>query len=53
MLDEENRLYQNLNRGMVSMEKVENRFDREELREMTVSYTHLSRRRWECTGCGP
>ena len=27
VLDEENRLYQNLNRGVVSMEKVENRFD--------------------------
>ena len=38
VLDEENRLYQNLNRGMVSMEKVENRFDREELREMIQSH---------------
>ncbi len=34
VLDEENRLYRNLNREMVSMEKVENKFDREELKEM-------------------
>ncbi|MBS5607677.1 MAG: glutamate synthase subunit alpha, partial [Enterocloster asparagiformis] len=38
VLDEENRLYQNLNRGMVSMEKVESRFDREELMEMLQAH---------------
>lgn len=34
VLDEENRLYQNLNKEMVLMEKVESKYDREELRAM-------------------
>ncbi|OUN25398.1 glutamate synthase large subunit [Pseudoflavonifractor sp. An85] len=34
VLDEENRLYRNLNKGQVLMEKVESKFDREELRQM-------------------
>ena len=34
VLDEGNALYRNLNKGQVLMEKVESKFDREELRQM-------------------
>ena len=42
VLDEHNALYRNLNKSMVSMEKVESKFDRDELRrliEAHVSHT--------------
>lgn len=42
MLDEKNCLYRNLNKEMILMEKVENKFDQEELKsilEKHVQYT--------------
>ncbi|MBS6953586.1 MAG: glutamate synthase large subunit [Enterocloster asparagiformis] len=46
VLDEENRLYQNLNREMVSMEKVDTRYDRDELRGMLAAHVkHTSSRK--------
>ncbi len=38
VLDEENRLYRNLNKEMVLMEKVETRHDKEELRKMIEAH---------------
>ena len=34
VLDEENDLYRNLNKEMISIEKVENKYDKKELRDM-------------------
>ena len=34
VLDENNHLYRNLNKDMISIEKVENKYDIQELREM-------------------
>ena len=46
VLDEENRLYQNLNREMVSMEKVDTRYDCDELRGMLAAHVkHTSSRK--------
>ena len=38
VLDEGNALYRNLNKGQVLMEKVESKFDREELRQMLTDH---------------
>ena len=40
--DEDNKLYRNLNRGMVLMEKVENKTDREELRSILEKHLHYT-----------
>lgn len=40
--DEDNKLYRNLNKGMVLMEKVENKTDREELRSILEKHLHYT-----------
>ena len=38
VLDEENRLYKNINKTMISIEKVENKHDQQELRDMIKAH---------------
>ncbi len=51
VLDEDNRLYKNINKTMISIEKVEKKYDQQELRDMIEAHVEATGSRKEAGRC--
>ena len=51
VLDVENKLYKNINKAMISIEKVENKYDKKELRDLIEAHVAATRFRIRCKKC--